>query len=740
MASSLRGAETVSSSSPNSATLPPGPPSQSRASASSSLVSLCKDELTDDRDSDMKDKDRFVIKERVTGGASMKDLEGQTEVTSRLLFDAFPSPPSAGRVSSDAVFETGSNIIEDPISRVQGAKNKQFEFVHVRDVTRVREQLSRQDENEKTDEEKNNDEGEKNILIQGGILNKGIREQRVEGRLRKGEEKQMKKKKRRRSVSGRAAASVSAAAAAAKSSLLGLRDWGRRKDDGRLLGGREESMTVNKVSRRSRVVVADGRWRVAQARARAARFTARGRRPRTLRTRERKTSAEGTSSGADRVPPEEEVSSPPYHSLAYNYNDNNNNNNNNSNDNKPSIPSATVNHDGCVPPVSSAVSVFERPPTWHYDDRTATCQRCKIAFSSRYSISGASALLLEGARVMREWGQDAWGTAAVPSGRRKRDAGAGKGVRWRHHCRHCGGCFCTQCAHCFLPIPKFGFFRPVRVCVSCADLLSSSAVTLEEEEGSAERRGGKEHAIIREESDAEEDTKKDAEEEEEEEEDEEEEEWGEAATSALCDISRSRLRMTSMADVAALHQSGLLSASDFKGFAGREQRKKKNDKMEEKEEKKAGTGILSGTKTQEEPKMVNSNGNNNYNYNRINYEKKHKKKEGDKKGGSGSTGEVLPHRIVILTVGSRGDVQPFLALALALQQRGHHVRLASHRCFRSFVESHGVEFYPLAGDPKRLMALMSQHPLFSLQFVLRGTLKVTSTQQATLVKGSDIRH
>ncbi len=59
--------------------------------------------------------------------------------------------------------------------------------------------------------------------------------------------------------------------------------------------------------------------------------------------------------------------------------------------------------------------------------------------------------------------------------------------------------------------------------------------------------------------------------------------------------------------------------------------------------------------------------------------------------------------IAILIVGSRGDVQPFLPIARRLARDGHRVRLATHAAFREFVESHGIEFFPLAGDPRELM-------------------------------------
>jgi hypothetical protein len=61
--------------------------------------------------------------------------------------------------------------------------------------------------------------------------------------------------------------------------------------------------------------------------------------------------------------------------------------------------------------------------------------------------------------------------------------------------------------------------------------------------------------------------------------------------------------------------------------------------------------------------------------------------------------------IVIQVVGSRGDVQPFIALGNELQRWGHRVRLATHGVFEEFVKDAGLEFYPIGGDPTELMAV-----------------------------------
>lgn len=59
-------------------------------------------------------------------------------------------------------------------------------------------------------------------------------------------------------------------------------------------------------------------------------------------------------------------------------------------------------------------------------------------------------------------------------------------------------------------------------------------------------------------------------------------------------------------------------------------------------------------------------------------------------------------KISILTYGSRGDVQPFLALAVGLQKRGHEVTLAAPHRFANFVAQYNIPFAPLAGDPEEI--------------------------------------
>ena len=60
-------------------------------------------------------------------------------------------------------------------------------------------------------------------------------------------------------------------------------------------------------------------------------------------------------------------------------------------------------------------------------------------------------------------------------------------------------------------------------------------------------------------------------------------------------------------------------------------------------------------------------------------------------------------QITIITAGSRGDVQPYLALALGLRAAGHRVRVATHETFREWVTGYGLDFAPVAGDPRAVL-------------------------------------
>lgn len=63
--------------------------------------------------------------------------------------------------------------------------------------------------------------------------------------------------------------------------------------------------------------------------------------------------------------------------------------------------------------------------------------------------------------------------------------------------------------------------------------------------------------------------------------------------------------------------------------------------------------------------------------------------------------------ITILTYGSRGDIQPFLALAVGLQEAGHRATLAAPHRFSDFIRQHNVKTAPLPGDPDELSRMFN---------------------------------
>jgi len=57
----------------------------------------------------------------------------------------------------------------------------------------------------------------------------------------------------------------------------------------------------------------------------------------------------------------------------------------------------------------------------------------------------------------------------------------------------------------------------------------------------------------------------------------------------------------------------------------------------------------------------------------------------------------------IIAIGSRGDVQPFVALSLGLLGKRNRVTLMAHENFRSFVEAYQIDFHPLAGNTEEML-------------------------------------
>lgn len=70
-----------------------------------------------------------------------------------------------------------------------------------------------------------------------------------------------------------------------------------------------------------------------------------------------------------------------------------------------------------------------------------------------------------------------------------------------------------------------------------------------------------------------------------------------------------------------------------------------------------------------------------------------------------------PLNVVIQLIGSRGDIQPFIAYGIHLKRYyGHRVRLATHGVFQNLVEGNGLLFFDIGGNPEQLMSFMVRSP------------------------------
>jgi len=72
-------------------------------------------------------------------------------------------------------------------------------------------------------------------------------------------------------------------------------------------------------------------------------------------------------------------------------------------------------------------------------------------------------------------------------------------------------------------------------------------------------------------------------------------------------------------------------------------------------------------------------------------------------------------QIAISTLGSRGDVQPLIALARGLQQAGHRITLVTSHMFMDWIQAYGVEVHPVRFNPQEIL----QHPEMQA-FLQRG--------------------
>ena len=78
-------------------------------------------------------------------------------------------------------------------------------------------------------------------------------------------------------------------------------------------------------------------------------------------------------------------------------------------------------------------------------------------------------------------------------------------------------------------------------------------------------------------------------------------------------------------------------------------------------------------------------------------------------------------KILVACVGSRGDVQPYVALGAGLQQAGHEVVIATDPTFRDLIVSTGLDFAEAQANPRQALEKdikqLGNNPLRVLRFI-----------------------
>ncbi len=105
-------------------------------------------------------------------------------------------------------------------------------------------------------------------------------------------------------------------------------------------------------------------------------------------------------------------------------------------------------------------------------------------------------------------------------------------------------------------------------------------------------------------------------------------------------------------------------------------------------------------------------------------------------------------KIAIVAMGSRGDVQPYVALGKALKAAGHEVRLVTHENFETLVTSHELTFCAMPGNVQdvvespEMRALLEKGDFLAINAHVSKLMKAVSIEWAkaglTACQGMDL--
>lgn len=107
-------------------------------------------------------------------------------------------------------------------------------------------------------------------------------------------------------------------------------------------------------------------------------------------------------------------------------------------------------------------------------------------------------------------------------------------------------------------------------------------------------------------------------------------------------------------------------------------------------------------------------------------------------------------KTIFLCLGTRGDVQPYVAIGVAAKQAGHSVTICTGNLFRSFVEENGLLFTPCSLDfmeilqtpaGKEILETGTKHPIKAIKYanqVIRPLYRIAMKEFYEASKGMDV--
>ena len=103
-------------------------------------------------------------------------------------------------------------------------------------------------------------------------------------------------------------------------------------------------------------------------------------------------------------------------------------------------------------------------------------------------------------------------------------------------------------------------------------------------------------------------------------------------------------------------------------------------------------------------------------------------------------------KIIIFTMGTRGDVQPYIYLAQELIKGGYRVKIGTHPCWRRLIISSGIEFDPIGPDidieyEAAVIRGNTKNPMMSMLKTMKFVFKIIEQSTQNIYescKGNDL--